>query len=203
LQLIGYLDSPFVRRVAVTAKFLGIDLEHRELSIFRDFEEFSAINPLVKVPTLVCDDGQVLVDSGLIIDYLESRRGGSNLMPSDESNYVRALSVIGTALVAKEKIVQLIYELETRPESLRNPKWVKRVDTQLTAAWDLLERQYADVDGWLCGDQISQADITTAIAWKFGQFRYPQRIPAKRYPALFALSERAEALPEFLACPIE
>ena len=62
MKLIGYMDSPFVRRVAVTARFLGLPYEHRELSIFRDFEEFRAINPLVKVPTFICDDGQLLVD---------------------------------------------------------------------------------------------------------------------------------------------
>jgi glutathione S-transferase len=203
MQLIGYLDSPFVRRVAVTAKFLGVELEHRKLSIFRDFEEFSAINPLVKVPTLVCDDGQVLVDSGLIIDYLESRQGGSSLMPSEEASYVRALSVIGAAMVAKEKIVQLIYEIDSRPAELQHEPWIERIDTQLSGAFGLLEKQFADTETWLFGDQISQADITTAIAWAFGQFRYPQRVPADRYPSLSALSARAEALPEFLACPVD
>lgn len=203
MQLIGYLDSPFVRRVAVTAKFLAIEYEHRELSIFRDFEAFSALNPLVKVPTLICDDGQVLVDSGLIIDYLEARAGGSSLMPADEASYVRALSVIGTAMVANEKIVQLIYELETRPAALQHADWISRVQTQLTGAFDLLEQQFADVDAWLFGEQIGQADITAAIAWAFGQLRYPERVPAGQYPALLALSQRAESLPEFVACPID
>ena len=64
LQLIGYMDSPFVRRVAITMQFLGIAYNHRELSIFRDYDEFRAINPMVKVPTLVLEDGQVLIDSG-------------------------------------------------------------------------------------------------------------------------------------------
>lgn len=203
MQLIGFMDSPFVRRVAVTARFLGIPYEHRELSIFRDFEAFSEINPLVKVPTIICDDGQVLVDSHLIIDYLESLSGDSRLMPSDESNYIRALNVIGTAMVANEKIVQLIYELETRPETLQHPEWIDRVQRQLAGAIDLLEAQYADVTEWLFGTEISQADITVAVAWKFTQFRYPQRAIAADYPALCGLSERAEALPEFLACPVE
>ncbi len=203
MQLIGYLDSPFVRRVAVTANLLGIGYEHRELSIFRDFEAFSALSPLVKVPTLVCDDGQVIVDSGLIIDYLEARAGDSSLMPADEASYVRALSVIGTAMVANEKIVQLIYELETRPAALQHADWIDRLQTQLTGAFDLLEQQFADVDAWLFGEQIGQADITAAIAWAFGQFRYPERVPAGQYPALLALSQRAESLPEFVACPID
>lgn len=72
MELIGMLDSPFVRRVAVTAQFLGIPYAHNPLSIFKGYDEFRKVNPLVKVPTLVCDDGQMLVDSTLIIDYLES-----------------------------------------------------------------------------------------------------------------------------------
>ena len=203
MQLIGFMDSPFVRRVAVTAQILGIPYDHRELSIFRDFEEFSEINPLVKVPTIICDDGQVLVDSQLIIDYLESLSGGSTLMPSAESNYIHALNVIGTAMVANEKTVQLIYELETRPEGLQHQEWIDRVQRQLTGAIDLLEAQYADVTEWLFGTEISQADITVAITWKFTQFRYPQRVTAANHPALTGLSARAEALPEFQACPIK
>ena len=73
MQLIGYMDSPFVRRVAVSAQFLGIPYEQRELSIFRDFDEFSAINPLVKVPTLICDNGEVL---GTGPDQTNLRRRG-------------------------------------------------------------------------------------------------------------------------------
>ena len=203
MQLIGFMDSPFVRRVAVTAQVFGIPYEHRELSIFRDFEEFSEINPLVKVPTVICDDGQVLVDSQLIIDYLQSLSGDSRLMPSDESNYIRALYVIGTAMVANEKTVQLIYELENRPEALQHQEWIDRVQRQLSGAIDLLEAQYADVTEWLFGTEISQADITVAITWKFTQFRYPQRVTAANHPALTGLSARAEALPEFQACPIK
>ena len=67
MQLIGYLDSPFVRRTAITMRLLGIEYEHRELSIFRNFEEFRQIHPSVKVPTLVTDEGDVLIDSTLII----------------------------------------------------------------------------------------------------------------------------------------
>lgn len=159
--------------------------------------------PLVKVPTVICDDGQVLVDSQLIIDYCESLVGGSRLMPSDESNYVLALGVIGTAMVANEKTVQLIYELETRPQALQHEDWVERVQKQLLGAVDLLEERYVGIDAWLFGDELSQADITAAIAWKFTQFRYPQRVLAANYPALAGLSARAEALPEFRACPID
>ena len=68
MQLIGMLDSPYVRRVAVSLQLLGLPFEHRSISVFRTFEQFQQINPVVKAPTLVCDDGTVLMDSTLIID---------------------------------------------------------------------------------------------------------------------------------------
>lgn len=202
MQLIGYMDSPFVRRVAVTARFLGIPYEHREISIFRDFEQFRGVNPLVKVPTWICDDGQVLVDSTLIIDYLERRAGRGRLMPSDEADYIRALGIIGIGMVANEKTVQLIYEQQQRPASYQYPQWIERVQLQLTAAAELLEREVGDGSDWFFGSRISQADITTAIAWNFTRLRFPTALPARKYPGLAAFSARAEALPEFVACAV-
>ena len=82
MKLIGMLDSPYVRRVAISAKRLGIPLEHQSVSVFRHFEQFQQINPVVKAPTLVLDDGEVLIDSTLILDYLEALAGpGNSLMP--------------------------------------------------------------------------------------------------------------------------
>ena len=71
--LVGMLDSPYVRRVAISMKLMQIAFEHQPLSVFRTFDQFRAINPVVKAPTLVCDDGAVLMDSTLILDYLEVR----------------------------------------------------------------------------------------------------------------------------------
>ena len=202
MQLIGYMDSPYVRRVGVTAQFLGIPYEHRELSIFREYDEFRKINPLVKVPTLICDDGQVLVDSTLIIDYLESLAGGARLMPADEGNYIRALNVIGTALIAMEKVVQMIYELKHRPEEVRHQPWIDRIQQQLVEAVVILEQSVGDGSGWLFDDEITQADISTAITWRFIQLHFPELTTEADFPGLVQYSARAEALPEFVACPI-
>jgi len=202
MQLIGYMDSPYVRRVAVTARLLGIPYEHRELSVFRDFDTLSKINPQVKVPTLVCDDGQILMDSSLIIDYLVSRSPGMTLMPVDERDYVRALYIVGTALVVMEKIVQLIYELKHRPESTRYPEWIDRLERQLNGALAMLEEAAGDGTSWLFGDDLTQADVSTAIAWSFSQLHFPQFAEAREYPGLVRFSTRAEALPAFEACPL-
>jgi glutathione S-transferase len=206
MQLVGYLDSPFVRRVAVTMQFLGIEYQHRELSIFRDFEEFRTINPMVKVPTLLLDDGQVLGDSTLIIDYLESYVAGRSLMPGDKDGYLAALRHIGTALVAMEKVAQLVYETSQRPEELQHTPWIERLEQQLEGAAGIMESSVsACVDSpgqWLLGDSLTQADISIAVAWRFMMYTERVNLQPKDYPALVAFSSRAETLPEFMACPL-
>jgi len=204
MELIGMLSSPFVRRVAVTAQFLEIPYDHNPLSIFQGYDEFRQVNPLVKIPTVVCDDGEMLVDSTLIIGYLETlSANGKRLMPEDEADRFRALQIIGVALVAMEKVVAVIYERTQRPKELQHAPWIKRLDQQLRGALDRLETIVSDGSSWLTGVDIMQADITTAVAWRFVQHSVPRRIAADDYPGLVAFSARAEALAEFVACPVE
>lgn len=201
IKLIGYMDSPFVRRVGVSAKFLGVPFEHKELSIFRDYNAFRNINPLVKVPTVICEGGQLLVESTLIIDHLETV-SGNTLMPDDSNDRIAALGFIGTALVAMEKVAQLIYETKLRPEELQQARWIERLEQQLTAATTVMEQSVDEGGSWFFGHDISQADISVAIAWRFVQHVVPQTVPAENFPGLVAFSVRAEALPQFAACPL-
>lgn len=198
MQLIGYLDSPYVRRVAISMDLMGIPFEHRELSVLRQFDEFRAINPMVKVPTLVLDDGEFLVDSNLILDHLEDQvPPEQRLMPTDPAQRLEARRLLGTMLVALEKAVALIYERTQRPEELQHPPWTDRLVTQMVGAVDLLEPKVRDVGGWLFGERMLQPDLTLAVGWRFLQFRWPGDVPAADYPGLAGLSERAEALAAF------
>lgn len=203
MQLIGMLDSPYVRRTAISLRMLGIPFEHRPLSVFRDFDAFREINPLVKAPTLICDDGSVLVNSTLIIDYAETLAARS-LMPSEPGAHRDALRLIGLALVVCEKAVQHYYELKRAP-ALRDPAWLQRVHGQLHDACALLDAalRVAPADRWLCGDQPTQADISVGVAWTFAQNVAAEIVSARDYPALAGFTARAEALPEFKALPAD
>src|SRR5882757_11299809 len=98
VQLIGMLDSPYVRRVAVSFQLLGLPFEHQSVSVFRTFEQFRRINPVVKAPSLVCDDGTVLMDSTLILEDAENLAAPrKSLMPAGTSERRQALRVIGLA----------------------------------------------------------------------------------------------------------
>ena len=70
MLLIGVNRSPFTRRVAITLNVYGIPFEQRALSGFGNREEVRAANPLGRIPALVFDDGETLIDSGAIIDHL-------------------------------------------------------------------------------------------------------------------------------------
>jgi glutathione S-transferase len=199
MQLIGMLDSPYVRRAAISLRMLGIPFEHRPLSVFRDFDAFRTLNPLAKAPTLVCDDGCVLVDSSLIIDYAETIAGRS-LMPTNPVTRFTALRLIGVALVACEKAVQHFYEHKRAPDK-QDPAWLQRVHGQLHDACALLDEtlRAAPADRWLCGDAPTQANVSVAVAWTFTQIVATEVVSARDYPAFAGFAARAERLPEFTA----
>ena len=203
MKLIGMLDSPYVRRVAISAKCLGIPLEHESVSVFRNFEQFQQINPVVKAPTLVLDDGEVLMDSTLIIDYLEALAApGKSLISDNPDRRLRSLRLIGLALAVCEKSVQLYYERNLRPAEIQYAPWVKRVEGQLAAAYSALERelekQPLKTDG-----SIAQDGISLAVAWSFTNLVVPDQVEAKQFPRISAFTAYAEGLEVFVDTPIE
>ena len=202
MQLIGMLDSPYVRRVAVSLQLLGLPFEHRSISVFRTFEQFRQINPVVKAPTLVCDDGTVLMDSTLIVDYAQAlATRGRPLLPAGIAERQHALRVIGLALVACEKAVQIIYERSLRPAEKQHAPWVQRVTGQMLAGFTALEAELRRVPLAATSETIDQAGLTTAVVWQFTQMTRPEIVDTSKFPALVAFSAQAEQLPEFAAAP--
>lgn len=199
MQLIGMLDSAYVRRVAITMQLLGLPYEHRSLSVFSNYAEFSAINPLVKAPTLVCDDGFQLVDSTLIIDHLETLAGHS-LMPHQAVARRRALRLIGLALVACDKVAQGVHEKRLRPAEKPYQPWSRRINEQLVAALEAIEHML-DQQPLERGKEITQAGITVAVAWRFVQMLAPEAVLPAAFPCIAAHSAHAEQLPAFIAAP--
>lgn len=200
MRLIGKLDSPYVRRVAVSLHLLGLPFERDDLSVFTDHATFEAINPIVKAPTLVMDDGVVLVDSTLILEAVEHGLAPERrLAPSGSGDFLRHQRIVGLALAACEKTVQIVYEHRLRPEEKRHQPWIDRVNGQLDQAYALLEAELAGASPWLFEERLLQADVTAAVAWQFTQGVLPDRVTADRHPRLAALSAVAEALPAFQA----
>jgi len=204
MKIVGMLDSPFVRRLAITMRMLGIEYEHESMSVLAGYQSFKDVNPLAKVPTLIFDDGEMMIESSLIINQIEAMVGRS-LMPEGLDNQRRAYQVIAVALTGMEKVAHRIYETEMRPEEYQYEPWLDRILEQIAVAFDWLEATVAGIDDgpWIFGENISQADISTAVAWRFLQLKAPGEARVKERPALMEFGEKAEALPEFQACPLE
>lgn len=205
MQLVGMLDSPYVRRVAVSLRLLDLPFEHRSVSVFRQWDTFCALNPVVKAPTLVTDDGLVLMDSSLILDHLACVVPGPvprSLMPSDPAACRQALRVIGLALAACEKTVQIVYEHQLRPAEKQHAPWLERVHGQLAAAYAELEAEVARVPLAVRPETLMQDGITTAVAWGFTQALLPGVVKVQAHPHLAAHAQSAERLPAFADLPM-
>lgn len=199
MRLIGMLDSPYVRRTAISLEALGVHFEHEAVSVFSTFEKFRAINPVVKAPTLVCDDGEAIMDSSLIIQFVESKHTRS-LWSGDPAQRQHEFSAVSLALAACDKSVQIVYERNLRPKEAQYEPWMERVTGQVLAAYAGLETQTSERHGIFSG-ALNQASITAAVAWQFTQSMLAAVVPAAKHPGLAEISHRLEATPEFRKYP--
>ena len=197
MRLIGVLDSPYLRRTAISLDALGVAFTHEPMSVFKEFEQFQAVNPVVKAPTLVCDDGEVLMDSSLILQFIEAiQPPGNTLWSRDPDELQHEMRAVSLALAACDKSVQLIYERNLRPAELHFAMWTQRVTGQILAAFAGLEAEVKRRQTAFANAR-SQATITAAIAWRFAQSMLNTVIPATEHPHLAQLSARMENTPAF------
>ena len=195
--LIGQFDSPFVRRVAIAARLYGIAFEHRPWSTFGDAEKIAPYNPLRRVPTLVLDNGEVLIESAMILDYLDELAGPDKALIAPRGPARRhALKIGALAMGLGDKSVSLLYERVLRKDALK--LWVERCEAQISGVLAVLEQQRAAVKTpyWF-GERIGHADIAVACVLRMTREAHPGLFDAARYPALAAHAARCEALPPF------
>ncbi len=202
MLLIGMFDSPYVRRVAISMKRLGLPFEHGNWSVGVDFDRIRQYSPLGRVPVLVLDDGTVLVESGAILDALDDRVGPQRaLMPASGAPRREALRVISFAIGASEKARDQLYERMVRPPEKYHEPWVARCREQMHGALGELEkacRQRA-AGSWLVDDRLTQADISVTCMCTLLDDALGVLTGDHPYPALKAHVDRCEALPEFRA----
>lgn len=195
--LIGQYDSPFVRRVGITLALYGIAFEHRPWSVFGDGEQVRALNPLMRVPTLVLDDGEVLFDSVSMIDCLDEIAGAERaLCPRSGAVRRQVLAVVALAMGAAEKAVSLFYELRLHQQV--SAVWAERCRSQILSALAALERDRAGRPGpyWF-GTAPTHADIAAAVALRFIREAHPGLVGDRDIPALAVHAAALEALPVF------
>lgn len=195
--LIGQYDSPFVRRVAIALTLYELPFTQQPWSTFADADKLRVINPLGRVPTLVLADGTALLESGAIVDYIDSLvPPGRAMFPRDEPARHQALRVAALATGLADKAVSLFYERALH--SAVSDTWVERCTAQITLVLAALERERAQISlPWWRGSTLGHEDVAVACALRFLDEAHGQRFSLTDYPALVRHCAQAEALDVF------
>lgn len=197
--LIGQFDSPFVRRVGIALTLYGMAFDHRTFSAFGDADRIRPFNPLVRVPTLVLEGGESLIDSHMILDHLDGLvPAADRLFPIEEPQRRRALRTAALACGAGDKAVSLFYEL--RLHQTASEVFVRRCLDQIGGALAELDADLArQRDPFWHGARAGHADIAVACVWRFMAEALAGTVDLTSYSRLADLSARLEATAPFIA----
>jgi glutathione S-transferase len=194
--LVGQFDSPFVRRVAVTLNHYHMPFSRNPLSIFRNVAEVQKINPLLRVPALILESGETLIDSHAIIDHLDEMAGPARaLTPRHGPERRHVLQAVYLAAGIAEKVVQTFFERLNHSEKTIAKDWEKRLLSQITTGLEKLEHDCGTP--WFFDNKMTQADVTVACMLMHMKLRVPECFPASKYPKLHAMALHCETLDAF------
>jgi glutathione S-transferase len=206
MKLVGNFLSPYVRRVAVSLNILEIPFELENLFVFKAPDVVRQFNPVVRIPVLVLDDGTTLVESAAILDEIDRMVGpGRCLIPSGGLERRRVMQTTALAVACTEKAQWAFYEGRVRPAEKVHAPWIEHNEKQVLGGFEHLNKSASDVgpNGWLAGTvKMTQADVTTAIAFTFANTVRPRLDLPTRFPDLAHFSTRCEALPAFAQAPV-
>jgi len=188
--------SPFVRKIRIAAAILGLEreitLENADTTDPAD--SVRKQNPLGKIPALVLEDGRVLFDSRVILDYLDHRAGGGRIVPKDADARFAALRLQALADGLMDASILLIYEGRWRPAEKHEPKWVEHQSGKVARALAALE---ADPPALTATPDVGQITLACALGYRDFRFNGTWR---KDHPRLVAwLDQFAARVPAFAA----
>jgi glutathione S-transferase len=186
--------SPFVRKVMVCAHELGladkIELLNTTVSPVEANATLAGENPLMKIPALVTDDGEVLFDSPVICEYLDSLAGGGKLFPASKARWTALRQqALGDGIL--DALILCRYEIAARPEEKRFAGWTDGQTKKAHQGLAVLEKE--DLSGHTIGT------ITAGCTLGYLDFRFPNDGWRNRHPKLAGWYKTVEALPSMQA----
>ncbi len=165
MLLIGVNRSPYTRRVAITLKAYDVPFEQRSLSGFADRAAVRASNPLGRIPALVLDSGETLIDSGAIIDHLDEAHGRDcALTPAAGTDRRAVLKVAALMMGACDKALQAAYTRNHTPVEKIHQPWIDDCNTQVMTALAAVDAMIDPARPYLLLGRLTQADITAFVA---------------------------------------
>jgi glutathione S-transferase len=188
--------SPFGRKVRIATTILGLDgrITAETADTVNPADTVRQQNPLGKIPALVLDDGMVLFDSRVILEYLDHLAGGGRIIPAEPAARFAALRLQALADGIMDASILLIYEGRWRDSAKHEPKWVEHQAGKVARALASLE---AAPPGRDATPTVGQIALACALAYQDFRFHGAWR---KDHPRLVKyLDDFAAAVPAFAA----
>ncbi|MBM09844.1 MAG: glutathione S-transferase [Magnetovibrio sp.] len=171
MKLIIATPSPFARKVRIVLREKAIQFEEQVDGPWNPNSIVSKINPLGKVPVLVLDDGEMIYDSSVIIEYLETLRYEPALIPLDANQRIKVRQIEVLADGIADAAVLITLE-KHRIEKIQSLDWINRQQTKIDAGIAALSKQLGR-SLLFCDDALSIADIATACTLGYLDLRFP------------------------------
>ena len=189
MKLWGRYNSPYVRRVAVTMQFYGLDYEHKSVIPFGENKKnVATVNPIARVPVLELPDGEFIIDSNAIIDHLDELAGPDcALTPASGPERRKVLKYIAVELGIMDKLVAVLYERQFRPKEKWHQPWLEACETQIQDGFEWINNEMNG--SWLVGNRMTQADLSLAVFWDFATRLRPNFFSDSNYDYIDTLSK--------------
>jgi glutathione S-transferase len=167
--------SPFGRKVRLAAAVLGLtdDIAIKAADTLNAEDSIRGQNPLGKIPALVLDDGRVLYDSRVIIEYLDTLAGGGRLFPADVDARFAALTTAALADGILDAGILIVYEGRFRPDLDPYEPWldyqrgkIERAVAALAAAPPPIDPVTIGALGAACA--LGYLDFRKQVDWRAG-----------------------------------
>lgn len=181
--------SPYARKVRAVAVEAGLDgrLELVTAAPLDSADPLHAVNPLGRVPALVTEEGNWLVDSPVICEYLDYMGGSGLFPPAGEARWeALRLQALGDGLM--DSSVPWRQEL-MRPEDERSAEWLARREQQVRATLHYLEHSPGSLGHWNIGT------LSVACAWDYLHFRFGDHGWSAQFPTLAVWYDRVKSKP--------
>lgn len=192
MKLYGSLTSPFVRTVRIAAIELGLDGQIafiptvvRPTQPNRDFG--AAVNPLRRVPALETEDGEIFIDSRVIVEFLNKAAKG-RIVPKGAPARIACFNRHAVFAGATEALVAAMYETRLRPEERRWAEWSADQIDKAHAAFDWAETRIEDISA-----EFDLAAIAFVSLIGYAQFRFASVDWLKDRPGVAAFADRTAA----------
>ncbi len=181
--------SPFARKVRIAAIETGlidkIEFTPATVAPGQPNEEYSKITPLKKLPVLILDNGDVILDSYVIVEYLDELAGGGKLIPTSGPDRWKVKSDHSLLQGMLDSMLLCRYEAMVRPEPLRWQAWS---DDHWKRAWAGMARFENKPEVLSRALDIVQIGLVCVLG--YADFRFADCGWRKAYPKLDAFHKR-------------